>query len=302
MTTSPLSRLVLGTVQFGLPYGATNARGQVAVEEVGRILSAAFASGIRMLDTAPAYGDSEAVLGRLSAGQKFHVISKTAPLPTDCSSAEANRLLRAGLDCSLHRLQTHSVDGLLLHQARLLASPLAATIVDFLLAARADGRARRSGVSVYVGADIDRALALFTPDIVQLPYNVLDRRLSRSGHLALLKSKGVEVHARSLFLQGTLLVDPDKLPQPVRYAAAAFAAARAAARHHGLSRLALALAAGVAESCLDRLVLSVTLVTELDEILAAVHSLPPVLPDLAALAIDDVNILDPSRWQKHDSG
>ena len=296
MTTARPSRLVLGTVQFGLAYGATNTGGQVSETEAANILSAAEDAGIGTLDTAPAYGGSEAVLGRLGAGRNFAVITKTAALPSRCNAAEAARRLDEGLTRSLKSLRLSTVDGLLLHQSNLLGTPLAATIIEFLHAARADGRARRIGVSVYEGAAIDHALALFTPDIVQLPYNLLDQRMARFGHLVKLKARGVEVHARSLFLQGALLADPDKLPPPVAHAPAAFAAIAATARQHGLSRIALALAVGFANLQIDRLVLGVTARSELDEILAAVRSLPAALPDLTALAIDDATILDPSRW------
>ena len=56
-------KLGLGTVQFGTDYGISNKLGQTSADEVRKILEFAAGHGIRYLDTAPAYGTSEAVLG-----------------------------------------------------------------------------------------------------------------------------------------------------------------------------------------------------------------------------------------------
>ena len=73
-------KLALGTVQFGLHYGVSNAAGRVSADEVARILDAAEAAGIRVLDTARGYGTAEAVLGELHAGERFDVVTKTLPV------------------------------------------------------------------------------------------------------------------------------------------------------------------------------------------------------------------------------
>ena len=69
------NKLGLGTVQFGLPYGISNANGQTSAEEVKAILQAAAQHGISLLDTASAYGNAEAVLGKNDL-RNFRIVSK----------------------------------------------------------------------------------------------------------------------------------------------------------------------------------------------------------------------------------
>ena len=73
-----LSRIGLGTVQFGMHYGVSNRVGQPDEREVAAILERAVARGVRYLDTASAYGDAEILLGRhLPAGHRLRIVTKT---------------------------------------------------------------------------------------------------------------------------------------------------------------------------------------------------------------------------------
>ena len=59
-----MSKIALGTVQFGLNYGISNTNGQVPPEEIARILDYCKLNGIDTLDTAQGYGESEKVLSQ----------------------------------------------------------------------------------------------------------------------------------------------------------------------------------------------------------------------------------------------
>lgn len=82
-------QLCLGTAQFGLAYGITNAAGQVQEDAVAPLLLQAQEARIGWLDTAQAYGNAEAVLGRqLPAAHGFRLISKLPAQPQSEFSAQ----------------------------------------------------------------------------------------------------------------------------------------------------------------------------------------------------------------------
>lgn len=195
-------RLVLGTAQFGLAYGLNNLAGQPSQTAVAELLAAAQTAGLTLLDTAAAYGNSEARLGELvgeNAG--FELITK---LPAGPPAQVAQHLAEA-----LARLRRPRLYGVLFHAfGPLQAAPAA---WQTLQAARATGQVVRIGVSLYHPHEAEWLLAAgWDIDLVQVPYNVLDQRFAAV--LPRLAAQGVEVHVRSAFLQGLLLREPATLP------------------------------------------------------------------------------------------
>ncbi len=280
------ARLGLGTAQFGFAYGITNAAGQVSREEVPRLLATARAAGVDTLDTAAGYGDAEAVLGEAGAAARgFRIVTKIGGPPAGFADAARASAARLGA----------VPDAILLHDATAFAGPEARETARALLGLREAGLAQRIGVSVYGPEMLAATLGHLVPDLVQLPFNVLDRRFARTGWLARLRGLGVEVHARSLFLQGSLLAPTT--PAPLAFADARFVAFRAACRDAGVTPLAACLAVGLAAP-IDRLIIGITAEAELAAILAVLDhppALPATFPDLAT---EDLALIDPSRWQR----
>lgn len=205
------ARLGLGTVQFGLDYGISNARGRPSEDEVREILASAVNGGMEVIDTAAAYGDSEAVLGRCLPEAGFRLITKTRPLRERTNGTDAVWVCE-GFARSLQRLRLESVEGLLVHHAADLLGPSGDAIYAELVRLKDQGRVRRIGLSAYNGAEIDAALDRYDVDLIQIPVNVLDQRLVLGGQLQRLRARGVEIHVRSVFLQGLLLMEPATLP------------------------------------------------------------------------------------------
>lgn len=206
-------KLGLGTVQFGLDYGISNNKGKVSVNEVRNILRIAEEQGIRVLDTAALYGESEKVLGQvLGKKHPFHVVTKTPKFINKQIGTSDIRLLDEIFGQSLLNLKQESIYGLLLHQADDLFKENGSLLLDRMYEYKRDGWVRKIGISVYDGNQIDQALNCHSFDLIQIPINVFDQRLIKSGHLKRLKDMGVEIHARSVFLQGLLLMDPSELP------------------------------------------------------------------------------------------
>ena len=161
-------RLVIGTAAFGQPYGATNTRGQVPEAIAGEVLERASALGIDTIDTAPAYGAAEALLGRLPQARRFAVVTKFS-LPRETKGSDPAAAVVEGLGRSLRDLDRRRVDALLLHRGSDLLGPLGGDLLRGLRQAKTNGLADRVGVSIYDGDEVDAVLSRCRPDIVQLP-------------------------------------------------------------------------------------------------------------------------------------
>lgn len=286
----PSLKLGLGTVQFGVSYGVSNTAGQTSPQDAAAVLRLAARAGIRVLDTAAGYGTSEAVLGESLPAGDWRIVTKTAALKSPADVA-------AGLAESLRRLRRPSVEGLLVHQADDLLGPEGPGVYRELLRAKEGGLTRLVGASVYTSAQIDALLARYRLDLVQVPLNVLDQRLLADGRLAKLKDAGVEVHARSAFLQGALLMDPAALPPHLVRARDRFQAFRRAAAEHSMAPLEAALAFVISVPEVDTVVCGVEGPRHFSQLLAAAER-RTTAADWKVLAFSDETVLNPALWKK----
>lgn len=289
------SRLGLGTVQFGMDYGISNKFGRPDEGAIRAILETANDAGVGVLDTAPSYGDGEAVLGRtIPESANFRIISKTPPFSNDRITDADATMVHDSFKRSLDNLRQSKIYGLLIHHTATLFKPGGEAIVEALLALRSEGLVEKIGVSVYDGNEIDKTLAIFTPDLIQIPISIADQRLIFSGHLSRLKELGIEIHARSLFLQGLLLMKPHNLPSHFTPMKPKLEKMHASFAISGLSPLQGCLAFGRACSELDSLVVGVNRINELRDILSAMNGTTEV-DNTADLALDD-NFINPALW------
>ena len=281
-------RLALGTVQFGLDYGVANSDGRVTLDETTRILEVAHDAGIDTLDTAIGYGDSEGRLGEIGVGG-WRIVSKLPELPDEVDDVAG--WVRSSVAGSLERLGVDRLHGLLLHRPAELLGAHGPALGAALLDVRQRGLADKIGVSVYGPDELDSVWD-DRFDLVQAPFNVFDRRLATSGWLGRLGEKGVEIHTRSAFLQGLLLMEdwPTYFDQfaALHEAWTAYCAAADA------TLLEASLGYALAPSGIDRVVVGVDTAEQLEEILAVgdLQMAPP--PD--TLASDDLDLINPSRW------
>jgi aryl-alcohol dehydrogenase-like predicted oxidoreductase len=262
----------------------------VPAHEVKQILDHAAGAGMQTLDTAAGYGEAEQVLGALlSEAKPFRIVTKTIPLSHGLDTV----LERARL--SVQRLGRRPVDALLVHAAADLAGAGGPDLWRGLLALRDEGLFRRVGISAYV-ADNPVALARrFKPDVMQLPLSLLDQRLVQNGMLAAIKDLDVEIHARSLFLQGLLFLSEDNLPPKLGVAAPHLRRLRAIFREANTTPLQAALAFVHGRTEVDVGIVGVTTTGELDEIIQAATATAPEI-DWSACAFDDPTVLTPSMW------
>jgi len=293
--TVDIGKLGLGTVQWGVTYGISNQNGKTAPDEVRAILSAAHKAGVKVLDTASLYGEAESVLGanRLDA---FKIVTKTPKYATPFIEDEHVEQMFDTFDRSLEKLAVDRVDGLLAHHAQDILVDGGERLVAGMERLKGLGKVSKIGVSIYDGEQLDGLLRKFTPDLVQLPLNVFDQRLIHSGWLQRLRDKRVEIHVRSVFLQGLLLMPLEDIPtyfEPIRPLLARW---HAAALEQGISLVQAALAFVRDLSEVDHVLVGVESVSQFQACLQ--DFLTPASFDAAGLACGDPAFVNPVLWRK----
>ena len=279
-------------MQFGMAYGIANQAGRPDLQTVADILTRARAAGIDMLDTAIAYGDAEAVLGEVGVAG-WRVVTKLPPVPEH--EADIAGWMEALLTASLSRLGLSRLHGLLLHAPAQMHSTRAGTIARALEAIAAQGLAHRVGVSIqHPDTDLPELLRHMQPGLIQSPCNLLDDALVRQGWAKRLRAAGVEIHTRSAFLQGLLLMSPGQRPAWAARFGAYWEIWDRWRDRHGLPASVACLR--FIRTCpdIDHIVLGVESVAQLEELLAIPATPLPDLPDWPQPV--DEELITPSRW------
>lgn len=286
------ARLGLGTAQFGLDYGVSNRRGRVGEDEVRAVLDTAACSRMTLVDTAAAYGDAERVLGRSwPFPSPFQVVTKTLRLSEGLDRLEA-RARR-----SLERLGLARGYALLLHSAEDLLGPDGRALWARLERLKGEGLYQKIGFSAYASDEPAMLARRFNPDVVQVPCSLLDQTLVRDGSLERMAEQGVEIHLRSIFLQGLLFLPRDGLPPGLAHAGPRLSRIRRMLAEAGVDPMQAALAFALDRPEAAAAIVGVTSAAELRAILAASHAPAPAL-DWSELALDDAVALDPRRWRE----
>lgn len=286
-------RIALGTVQFGLAYGVANQGGQVPLDEVRRILAAAKSHGMQTLDTAISYGNSEQALGECGVAG-WQVVTKLPPIHATCLDVRV--WVEEEIRRSLLRLNVTSVHAVLLHRPDQLFGDQGADLLNALIQIQASGRTERIGVSIYAPDELEPLFALHPFGLVQAPLSILDRRLVETGWLSRLQAMGVELHTRSAFLQGLLLMSGAQRPAKFSRWQTIWNEWDRWLVDSGLSPLQACLRYALSLSEVDRVVVGVESLAHLEEIMSALdgelHDLPrwPHAPDL--------ELINPAHWNQ----
>lgn len=285
-------KLALGTVQFGLQYGVANTSGQVKPSEVLKILNLARSCGIDTLDTAAAYGDSESVLGTAGVGD-FDIVTKIPPFPVQ--GPPISDWIEATVLHSIKTLGQKSIKGLLFHRSQDLLRADGPLAYSTLAKLKEQGLVEKIGVSVYSPTELDALFLHFKFDIVQVPMNIFDRRIVLSGWLDKLKNFGVEVHIRSAFLQGLLLMPPQKRPGYFLKWDDIFRDYDVWLKEEGLTALHACLGFLHAVKGIDKIVVGTDSASQLEQIIESFKPLRVSVPD--SLMSSDESLINPSLWR-----
>ncbi len=291
------SSLTLGTAALGMPYGIGNPGEKPAAKTVEAMLDQAWDGGITTFDTAPGYGEAEERLGRWIArrGITPHIATKLPSL-AGTPDVEVAHAVGEAIRGSVGRLGVRPA----IYLAHDAADYLRPEIRDRLHEAAARGDVGSVGVSVYTDAEVFAAIAAGPPDAIQLPVNAFDRRMVSSGALAACAAAGVAVFARSVFLQGAILMQPDRLPATLEALRAPLADFEAFCAKSGTSRASMALRHARDLPGITSTVIGAYSAGQIEALIAAASE-PPLTPEQRA-SIESIasrvpsGVLDPRMW------
>ena len=201
------NKLILGTVQFGLNYGINNSIGKLTEDQVFELLETAYELGIRTLDTAEAYGNAHSIISNFhkQSKKRFNIISKYSSSNFDYPIDLVERIQ---VHCS--NFNVNSLEGYMFHsyddfKMNINNDP---NVLDNI---KNSGLVKKIGVSVYSNDEIEDLLNFKNINLIQLPFNLFDNEYQRKEILEKAKKRNIEIHTRSVFLQGLFFKDINTL-------------------------------------------------------------------------------------------
>jgi aryl-alcohol dehydrogenase-like predicted oxidoreductase len=289
-----VSKIILGTVQFGLNYGINNKSGKPESETVFSILDLAFKNDIRLLDTAEAYGNAHEVIGAYhrKSMNRFEVITKF-----HAGRKELSESLNKRVEQNLKILGVSSLYSYMFH-----------SFADFIKyfehykseieLLKKEGLIKKLGVSVYTNNEIEELLNYAEVGLIQLPFNLLDNNRQREQILQKAKKRGIEIHTRSTYLQGLFFMKehiPGKLLPLKPY----LSEINEIVQKKSIDINTLSLGYSVKQKNIDGVLIGVDSVEHLRENLESLGS--PLSDDVAELVdsinVKDTRLLNPSNWK-----
>ena len=286
-----ISKISLGTVQFGLTYGVANNSGQVSFQETKGIVELAIQSGIDTLDTAITYGNSEEVLGEIGV-DNWNVITKISEAQLGIDNI--NAWLKQEILSSMARLGVVKLYAVMLHSTDVLSSDHAISYWNGLLELKKQGLIKKIGYSIYNPDELNNHYNNFQPDIVQAPYNVIDNRLETSGWLTRMRKDSVEIHVRSIFLQGLLLMSYEQRPVYFKRWDNLWKKWHRWLETEKITALEAALWFVLKDKRITTMVIGVNSAEQLQDIIYA--SKKNVAEKLYDFSSSDVELINPSKW------
>jgi len=289
-----IEKLVLGTVQLGLNYGINNLSGKPSLQKSFDILKTAFDNGIETLDTAEAYGNSQEVIGKFLKkypNKSFKIITKLA-----ASASVSKTKFIDHIKSNCETLNVRQLQGYMFHNYPSFKEK--ENLYSELLKARDKQIVKKAGISLYDNEEIESVLKDYSDfDFIQIPFNLLDNASKRKELLEKAKEKNIEVHVRSVFLQGLFFKKVDSLPQKLKPLGPFLKKLDSIKKSYGLNTETLALQYVLQKDYVDHVLIGVETVQQLLNNIdnsSKNHQLPHVVID--GLDIKEIKLLNPSNW------
>ena len=286
------SNLILGTVQFGSKYGINNKQCKPSFEKVKDILNFAYLKGIRLLDTAEAYGDSQNRIGKYhkTNSNKFNIITKFSPLRKDLSENIIKRVndnLKTLEVKYLYSYMFHSFDD---YKKYFLE------FKDDLIELRSSHKIKKIGVSLNSNDEIIEVLRNSDIDLIQLPYNLLDNKSKREKVFLRAKKNGVEIHTRSTFLQGLFFKDLDTIEGKIIVLKKYLLELKELVNKNEINNLALNYVCS--NTNIDGILLGVDSVSQLKKNISCINDnkFTDIIKNIDSINVKEENLLNPANW------
>jgi aryl-alcohol dehydrogenase-like predicted oxidoreductase len=255
------------------------------------MLQLAALNGIDVLDTAISYGESESCLGEVGVEQ-FKVVSKLPSVPHDC--ADITAWVEQQVVSSLTRLNIAELYGLLLHRSDQILSENGKLLYKAMQGLKDRGLVRKIGVSIYSPCELEEIARLVNLDLLQAPFSIVDCRLHTSGWMHRLKNKGTEIHTRSSFLQGLLLMPKAAIPKKFATWFDLWGRWHKWLESRGVSAVQACLSFPLSFPAIDRVVVGVDSLGQLEQIIQVASGAP--LCDLPDMHCDAEALINPAFW------
>ncbi len=289
-----MTKLSLGTVQFGLNYGVANQVGKIKFEEVKKIIELAKKSKISLIDTAVSYGDSEKIIGDIGI-RDFKFVSKLPSIPKNC--LDIDLWVEKNIKNTLKHLGLKTLYGLLVHNYQNLTGRFSKKLINALNRIKIEGLVKKIGISIYDPSEYEKIVHLNRFDIVQAPLNIIDRRLVESGLLSKLYSQNIEVHTRSVFLQGLLLMPRERIPKNFNRWSKIWDKWSSEIKKNKLDVIETCLLYPLSMPEIDHVIVGVDNVNQLNDIIKKSKS-QIKQSDMSFMISNDQLLINPTNWNK----
>ena len=285
------NKIILGSANFNQNYGIK--RNFIKTKEIKKLLRTAFKNKIITIDTSPLYAKSEKIIGQLNKN-RFEIISKIPKKPTNIRGKNIKYWLAKNTKTSLENLKIKKFECLLLQNASTLLSRDGNEIYKSINSLKTKKLTKKIGISIYDFNILDKILKKFKFDLIQVPLNILDRRLLETKWIKKLKKKKIEVHVRSVFLQGILFLKHDHLPKKIKKLSSYWIVWENWLKKNQLSPLQACLSFIFNQPNLDGIVVGCDNVNQLNQILESKKQKNNfILPNLN---IRNKKLIDPREW------
>ncbi|MDP2685129.1 MAG: aldo/keto reductase [bacterium] len=283
-------KLVIGSANFGLNYGFKNSNGKLSQELVYELLDCAWLNSIDTIDTAMGYGDSESVIGKYllkNADKHFKIITKINKIDKPFDR----------LNESLKNLNLSGVDYFLIHNFNYFEKY--PELIDHLVRFKKEGKCNKIGISLYYPEELEFLLKNKVPiDAIQIAYSIFDQRFKYL--FQTLKDMGIEIHVRSVFLQGLFFAKTSDLNNHFNKVKSKIDQVQQISADSGISIASLCLNFAYNNAFIDKIIIGVDNMENLKnniKVLEDKESVKPFIESLKNLSETDVNILFPHFWK-----
>ena len=192
-------KIIIGTANFNKYYGIR--KNKINKNQINALCNYAYRKKIYYMDTSSEYRNSNKIIKKLNS----KVIINTKILP-DKNWIKFNYCLKKIIKLKKN-LGNKKIITIYLHDESLIYKNYFTKIYKNLIQLKKNGYYKKIGISIYNFETINFFIEKYKFDVIQCPFNIIDQRLVRQNYYKILKKKKIEIHVRSIFLQGLLLND-----------------------------------------------------------------------------------------------
>ena len=290
-----ISKLILGTVQFGLNYGINNTIGKLTEDQVFELLETAYELGVRTLDTAEAYGNAHSIISNFhkQSKKRFNIISKYSSSNFDYPIDLVERIK---VHCS--NFNVNYLEGYMFHsyndfKMNINNDP---NVLDNI---KNSGLVKKIGVSVYSNDEIEDLLNFKNINLIQLPFNLFDNEYQRKEILEKAKKRNIEIHTRSVFLQGLFFKDINTLTNCLLPLKNNLSELSLILKNNNISIESLALNYPLNKTYIDKVLIGVDSLEQLKNNINATENDfdKSIYEKIDCIQIKNTKLLNPSNWK-----